>query len=114
MMSISLGGSFEQVHIIDEERLVNDPLKFAEKLQRVNLPVPDLPMLLQYLNPIFLLLHLSHQIRVILYEEIEQRSHSDVVIGAGVAVTVDAEVEVYGDHRVVDDPAELGGCTRRT
>lgn len=46
---------------------------------------------------------------MILYEEIEQRSHSDVVIGARVGVAVDAEVEVNGDHRVVDYPAVLGG-----
>jgi hypothetical protein len=54
-------------------------------------------------------LYLCDEIGVVVDEEVEEGCDDDVVGGAGVAVAVDAEVEVDGDHGVVYEGAEWGG-----
>ena len=62
-------------------------------------------MLFQYLDSILLSIDLRAQICVIIDEVIEEGRNGDVVIAGGVGVGVDAEVEVDGNHRIMNDPA---------
>ncbi len=81
----------------------------------MDLPRFYLVVLLQYLNSVLLALHLVDQFSVVVDEVVEQRREDDVVVGPRIAVAVNGEVEVYGDHRVVYNPAILMlELTRRT
>jgi hypothetical protein len=97
--------SFEEIHVIDVEGGVHYSLEPAEKLQFIDFSSLDLPVLFQHLNPVLLPLDLRAEVGVIVDEVVEQRRYCDVVVGGGVGVGVDAQVEVDRDHRVVDHPA---------
>lgn len=98
--------SLEQVHIVNVKSCVDHPLKLRHELCFLNFPRFDFIMLFQHLDTIAFSLHLVDEIRMVLDEIVEQWRHEDIVVGAGVAVAVYAEVKIDGDHRVVDHPAE--------
>lgn len=99
--------SFEQVHVIDVESFIHQSLKPAQKLQLIHLPRPYLAVLLEHPNPVLLAVDLRAEVGVVVDEIVEKRSNGDVVISGRVGVGVNAEVEVDGDHRVVNHPAAL-------
>ena len=98
-------GSFEEVHVIDVESFIDQSLKPAQKLQLIHLPRPHFAVLLEHPNPVLLAVDLRAEVGVVVDEVVEEGSDGDVVIGRRVGVGVNAEVEVDGNHRVVDHPA---------
>jgi hypothetical protein len=97
--------SFEEIHIIYIESRIDSPLQTTQKFQLTDFPRLHLPMLLENLDPVLLPLDLRHQFRVIINEIVEEWRNDDIIIAAGVAVAIDAQVQVDRYHRIVDDPA---------
>lgn len=99
--------SLNEIHIIDIECFIDNPLESSQELQLVDLANPCLAVLLQQLDPTPLPLHFAHQISMVVDEIVEQRGEYNIVVGGGVAVAVYGKVEIDGYHRVVYNPAKL-------
>lgn len=99
--------SFDEVQVFGVKGGVDEALEGGKEGQWLYLPWLHLPMIFQNLYPIFFPFDLVGEIVVVVNEKMEKRGDDDIECAGRIAVAVDGEVEVDGDHRVVGNLADL-------